>query len=152
RDGLLQRGCPRCERGRARDVDAFGQGAAQRARQRFGVDGLSHLDVEVLGDALVADRQREPEAHLGPRGAAERECERQLLDPKCPLEGPGDVAVRDESHLASLLEAESYRVSVCGLHELPPITTATPPSNSPWPVPWLPPAGGRTEATTCSSA
>ena len=41
-----------------------GSASASRAAKRRRVDRLGELDVEVLGVALVPDRERQPEAHL----------------------------------------------------------------------------------------
>ena len=61
------------------------------------------LDVEVLGVALVADGERGPEAHLRARARSPRvNASGQLGDAERPLEGAGDVAVRDEPHRAAL--------------------------------------------------
>ena len=70
----------------------------------------------------------------------------------------GDVAVRDEPHLAALGEAHPHREPVGASHDVTltglrmSSTRTSLPKPRPWPVPWLPPAGGTADATTCSSA
>ena len=86
-----------------------GRAAVSGLGQRLHVDGLGELDVEVLGVALVAHRQGQAEAHLGPGREPEAEGQRQLLDAERPLEVAGDVAVRDEADLALLGEPDADR-------------------------------------------
>ena len=66
-----------------------------------------------------------------------------------PLPGPGDVAVAGEADLAQLGEPEADPHQA----RTPSCTGTAPPRPTPtscWPVPWLPPAGGVADATTCS--
>ena len=63
-DRFLQRGRPVDEPHRAGGGHALGQRRGEALGERVGVDGLGELDVEVLGVALVADRERQPEADL----------------------------------------------------------------------------------------
>ena len=70
----------------------------------------------------------------------------------------GDVAVPDEADLAVLREPHPDREPVSPLTASPPRGVPTSwtgtvwPWLRSWPVPWLPPAGGTGDATTCSRA
>ena len=114
------------------------------------------VDVEVLGERLVAGRQGQPEVQLR-AGARSPRCRRPGPPPAArPLPHPGHVAVAGEADLAQLGEASAHP------HRCPPTTTGrsagaeeAAPARAPsprrsWPVPWLPPAGGGAEATRCS--
>ena len=147
-------------RDRAGDIDAFGQRGGERARQGVGVDGLGELDVEVLGVALVTDRERQPEADLRPgrepsvnasgscsmRKPARRRGRRRGARRTAPCPAWRSAAAPGTRCRPSsgTLDGDA-QLDVDG---------AAPdrPKARPWPVPWLPPAGGTAEATTCSRA
>ena len=134
-----------------------GSAAVSRSGRTSRSIGSAELDVEVLGVGLVPDREREPEADLRPGREPLGERERELHDPERPLEAAGDVAVPDEAHLAVLREPHPHREPGVALHDgtsRAPVHRASTGTVWPWlrswPVPWLPPAGGTGDATTCS--
>src|ERR1700730_3843912 len=90
----------------------------------------------------MTGRKGQAEADLGSGGEPRGVGDRQRRASKRALPHPGDVAVAGPPDLAKLGEAEPDP------HRLGPIERAT---GRPWPVPWLPPAGGTADATTCSS-
>src|SRR5690606_11109742 len=129
--------------------------------------------VEVLAEGLVARRQGQPEAQLGAGGEPLGVGDGDLGPAEGPLPDAGHVAVAREAHLALLRVADPQaRRRARGLaairraragrvaHRRAPVrsdersTTGTLVTRSAvdrsWPVPWLPPAGGVVEATTCS--
>ena len=111
------------------------------------------LDIQILGHGLVAGGEGQPEADLGTRGEAGAVGDRQLHPAKRPLPHAGHVPVTGPADLPELGEADPD----------PGHGRAPAPANGPqrtpaprgpgvrsWPVPWLPPAGGVGDATTCS--
>src|SRR3546814_5992146 len=109
------------------------------------------IDVEVFAQALVAGGQRQAEAEAGPWGVALAVGHADGCSAQAPLPHPGQVAVRQEADLVALGEADA------GLHAPTPaglrgsrVTGTSPPRSRSCPVPWLPPAGGTADATTCS--
>src|SRR5690606_12133426 len=116
--------------------------------------------VEVLAERFVPGRQGQAEAQLGARCEALGVGDGQLAAPQRTLPGAGDVTVADEPDAPQFRVAEPHPVDrPAGGHARAPTgrsrrgpscTGTAPPLDRSWPVPWLPPAGGVAEATTCS--
>ena len=110
-DGLLQRrrarrstggrGCTSRPTGRA-GVEPGGQ---RRRRRRSAPS--AQVDVEVLGQRLVAGGQGQPEVQLGPGREPLGVGDGQLGPAQRPLPDAGDVAVAGEADLAQLGEPEA---------------------------------------------
>ena len=152
RDHVLLQGRSLRVNGRHRgDIDSRREGRAQADGQIVDVDdGVGRqIEVEVLGHRFSTRRERQTEVHLRPRREAFRIRHRQLDAPAGPFPHAGQVAVTGPAHLAELLEADTDPH-----HSRPPtgssVTGTSPPALRSWPVPWLPPAGGSVDATTCS--
>ncbi len=155
-DRLLQgRGSPVHHR-HPRDRHAVGEVAGELGRKGLGIE-VSHpvgveVDVEVLGIALVPGRQRQAEGELRAGREALAVGNRQGRPPQRAFPDPGHVAMRGEADLAVLVETEPEPHGVpapTGCRACNTTGTA-PPEDRSTPVPWLPPAGGVAEATTCS--
>src|SRR5690606_2513553 len=152
-------------------LDARGERGREQLGKPLQVDGdlpLGKGHVDVLPQRLVPRRQGEPEAELRTGREALGVGDRQVGAAQRPLPDAGDVAVAGEADLAELREADADPFDgSAGGHDRPPddptplaagsparevrSTTGTaPPVRRSWPVPWLPPAGGVAEATTCS--
>src|SRR5207249_4446246 len=139
-------------------------GAVHRAGQDCAPDVL--IGRPALALASDDDRvggQRPTEAALGPGGEALAVAERELHPPEAPLPHVGQVAMARPPDLAQLGEAEAHphrpapwppapamAGSVRPTRVAPSVTGTVPPLLRSWPVPWLPPAGGTGDATTCS--
>jgi hypothetical protein len=158
-DGLLQRVAARLDLGCRLHVDADGQARGQVFGQAVDVDRLpfggEQIDVEVLGIGFVTGRESQPEVQLGPGGEplGVRDRERRAADR--PLPHAGHVAVAGEADLAVLGEPEADphqagTAAVAAGLRASSVTGTSPPDRRSCPVPWLPPAGGTAEATTCS--
>ena len=89
----MQRGCPRGERRYPVHLDTLGERAGERAGEPVDVDRVDELEVEVLGVALVADTEREPEADLRAGREPLRERQRERGDPERSLERAGEIPV-----------------------------------------------------------
>ena len=150
-DGLLERVGARRDADGGLRLHPRRQRRVDQRHELVGLEVVGQVDVEVLAEALVAGGQRQAEAQARARreplavgdadaGAAQR-----------PLPDPGQVAVGQEADLAALGEADAllHAPTPTGRREDRATGTAEPHSRS-WPVPWLPPAGGTAEATTCS--
>ncbi len=142
-------------------LDTLGQQGGQRRRQlldrRLSRSRRPEPHLEVLPAGLTARGEGQPEAHqrvwdepLGVRDG-------QPAAPQGPFPHPRHVAVARETNLAGLRETQAQAALLVGRHDVgqePRLTRRTgmrPPSCRSCPVPWLPPAGGTGEATTCSS-
>src|SRR3954447_351791 len=91
--------------------------------------------------------QGQPEADLGAGREALGVREREADAPEGALPHAGHVAMACPPDLAQLREPEP------DLHDDlrdNNVTGTAPPEARSWPVPWLPPAGGVADATTCS--
>ena len=116
---------------------------AKRGKVRF----ISHRDVaraferafrvEQLPLAFTEGFSPRPKVSFGLALSVGHESDAEYLDVE--LAEPVDVAL-----LAGALSD--------ALPEGMDVTGTAPPTARPWPVPWLPPAGGTGDATTCSSA
>ena len=115
---------------------------------------VDQVDVEVLGPRLGARRQGQPEVQLGPGREPLRVHERDVGPAERPLPDAGEVAVAREADLAELGEAQPHPhqepADAPAMGRAVMATGTAPPVERSWPVPWLPPAGGTAEATTCS--
>ena len=156
RDVLLQRWRVPIDRGHRHDVDAHRERRAQAQRHPWQVDGCSghvvdQVGVEVLRERLIARRECEAEADAGPGREPLGVGEGDLRAPEGALEHASHVAVAREADLAALGETDTQaahdaaRTGMSGALRCPPTERSCP-------VPWLPPAGGVAEATTCSIA
>ena len=158
-DRLLQGLGARRERRDRLHGHAVGQGGVNSAGELGQVEiamvrAGEQIDVEVLAVALVASGEGKPEAEPGSGREALGVGDGQACPTQASLPDAGDVAVRGEPHLAVLREANAplhHAPTPTGLRDRS-VTGTSPPRSRSWPVPWLPPAGGVAEATTCSKA
>ena len=117
------------------------------ARELFGVD----IDVKELTFGLMAGGESETKRQLWAGREPLAVGDREVGSAQRTFPDPGDVAVRREPNLAVFAERDPQP------HEPAPIgargcnmTGTAPPVDRSTPVPWLPPAGGVADATTCS--
>ena len=158
RDGFLERITPGSRSPATSTSKPDGSASDETRREGVEIDvGCGdvtlQLDVDVFGDRLGTRGECQTEADLGSGREPLGERHRQTGPAQGALPHPGRVAVAREAHLADLggADAELHDATPAGSRLVGSNATGTsPPRSRSWPVPWLPPAGGIGDATTCS--
>ena len=168
-DRLLQRGCAVDSAAAPVTSIPSGSAAVSGRRARRGRPARVSSTSRYSASLSCPTESARPKLTFGRGEKPSVNARGSCLDAEGAVEGTGDVAVRDEPDLAVLGEAQANREPGRPPHgptlrsateAVPSVTGTALPfghgggvvNSMPWPVPWLPPAGGSGEATTCSSA
>ena len=155
---VLERRLAGGDPGRGQRCHARRQRRGKRADEPLVVDTghprRINLGVEILSVGAVSGGEGQPECNPRPGTEPGRVDDGNRGATQRPLPDPGHIAVRCEANLPVLREPEpdtrSRHLAAPTSERSSSRTGTSPPCETSMPVPWLPPAGGTADATTCS--